>query len=91
MLVVCSPIFVADTKIIFRYDFVARLKEKKSKLVFSILIGGTILKLSPTLGTFLLGEDYFPKNILDQVFLMEIFVVFQRKPNNLNQSISTNS
>ena len=26
MLVVCSPIFVTDTKIIFRYDFVAPLK-----------------------------------------------------------------
>ena len=26
MLVVYSPIFVADTKIIFRYDFVAPLK-----------------------------------------------------------------
>ena len=27
MLVVCSPIFMADTKIIFRYDFVAPLKD----------------------------------------------------------------
>ena len=29
MLVVFSPIFVVDTKIIFRYDFVAPLKKTK--------------------------------------------------------------
>ena len=30
MLVVFSPIFVADTKIIFRYDFVAPLKNSQN-------------------------------------------------------------
>ena len=32
MLVVFPPIFMADTKIIFRYDFVASLKKKRNDL-----------------------------------------------------------
>ena len=42
MLVVYSPIFVADTKIIFRYDFVAPLSDgfncfmKKASLIFNL-------------------------------------------------------
>ena len=35
MLVVLSPIFVADTKIIFGYDFVARLTQEFVKFLFT--------------------------------------------------------
>ena len=52
------------------------LKEKINRLFFSILVWGTISKLSTTLGTLLLRKDQFPKNILDKAFLMQIFLVF---------------
>ena len=40
MLVVFSPIFVADTKIISRYDFVDPLRSNfKSDSVFQIFVG----------------------------------------------------
>ena len=37
MVVVFSPIFVADTKILFRYDFVAPLNKQKEAAVCNIL------------------------------------------------------
>ena len=37
MLVVFSPIFVADTKIIFRYDFVAPLRATTLKIIWLFL------------------------------------------------------
>ena len=37
MLVVCSPIFVAFTKIIFRYDFVAPLMTPIDSIMIKIL------------------------------------------------------
>ena len=37
MLVVFSPIFVADTKIIFRYDFVAPLRAPTLKIIWLFL------------------------------------------------------
>ena len=46
MLVVFSPIFVADTKIIFRYDFVAPLRNL-CRQISLIFLGSE--KNSPTL------------------------------------------
>ena len=44
MLVLFSPIFVADTKIIFRYDFVAPLKQLKALVRRRILGLGNLFR-----------------------------------------------
>ena len=54
------------------------LKEKKWIGSFNI-IRGAISKLSPTLGTLLLGENWFPKNILDKVVFNAYFPSFSEK------------